>query len=126
MVDMSKGAQGKAIRRRPSIVYSAIVVVSLAMTVLGAVVAVMGVSSGGLFSASVGDAHVKTTSVGLAIMVVGALVTVVTATRKPRDIQLFSEEFSGPEGENTLDWIARAQLCVALVTIMALGASLIL
>jgi uncharacterized membrane protein YidH (DUF202 family) len=126
MVDMSKGARGKAISRKPSIVYSAIVVVSLAMTVLGAVVAVIGVSSGGLFSASIGDAHVKTTSVGLSIMVVGALVTVVTAIRKPRDIQLFSEDLSGPPEDVTLDWIARVQLCVALVTIVALGASMII
>jgi uncharacterized membrane protein YidH (DUF202 family) len=126
MVDMSKGARGKAIRCKSSIVYSAIVVVSLAMTVLGAVVAIIEVPSGGLFSASIGDAHVKTTSVGLTIMVVGALVTVVAAIRKPRDIQLFSEDLSGPPDDVTLDWIARVQLCVALVTIVALGISLII
>jgi uncharacterized membrane protein YidH (DUF202 family) len=125
MVDMSRAARGKAIRRRPSIVYSAIVVVGLAMTVLGAVVAIIGVSSDGLFNASIGDAHVKTSSVGLAIMVVGALVTVVTAIRKPRDIQLFSEDLSGPPEDLTVDWIARVQLCVALVAIVALGASLV-
>ncbi len=126
MVDMSKGARGKAISRKPSIVYSAIVVVSLAMTVLGGIVAVIGVSSGGLFNASIGDAHVKTTSVGLSIMVVGALVTVVTAIRKPRDIQLFSEDLSGPPEDVTLDWIARVQLCVTLVTIVAFGASMVI
>ncbi|HEV7939066.1 MAG TPA: hypothetical protein VGP18_13730 [Solirubrobacteraceae bacterium] len=84
---MSKGARGKAVSRKPSIVYSAIVVVSLAMTVLGAVVAVIGVSSGGLFSASIGDAHVKTTSVGLSIMVVGALLDLVPLTGDLSDIQ---------------------------------------
>jgi hypothetical protein len=123
---MSKGARHRKNGRRPSIVYSAIVVVGLVLTVLGAIVAVVGVSSSDLFTASLGDARVKTSSVGLAIMVVGAAITVVAAISKPRDVQLFSPDLSHGPGDRLLDRVARVQLCVAAAGTVVLGASLLI
>jgi uncharacterized membrane protein len=123
---MSKGASHRKNGRRPSVVYSAIVVVGLVLTVLGAIVAVVGVSNSDLFTASLGDARVKTSSVGLAIMVVGAAITVVAAISKPRDVQLFSPDLSHGPGDRLLDRVARVQLCVAAAGTVVLGASLLI
>lgn len=123
---MSKGSRHRKKGRRPSIVYSAIVVVGLVLTVLGAIVAVAGVTSNNLFTASVGNVRVETSSVGLAIMVVGAVITVVAAISKPRDVQLFSPDLSHGPGDRVLDRLARIQLCVAVAAMVILGVSLLI
>lgn len=95
---------------RPSIIYSAVVVVGLLLSVAGAVCALMGVGGVTAFGGKIGDVEVSTTSTGLAVLAIGAAMALVAVTRKPADVQLFS----GASKPDALDGL-RLPLFVAAV-----------
>ncbi len=78
--------------KRISITFTALIWVGILLCIFGAVVAVLGLSGSIAFEAHIGSVEVKTTQTGLAILVVGALLSFFTAQRLPHDVIVLGDE----------------------------------
>ncbi|HEX3999417.1 MAG TPA: hypothetical protein VHX65_12775 [Pirellulales bacterium] len=79
-----------ATRPRVSIAYTAIIFTGLALAVFGAIAAVLGLGGVSAFDGTIGSAKIKTSNVGLAILVVGTLLAGVVALKLPKDVRVFA------------------------------------
>ena len=76
-------------RKRPSIIYSAAVVIGLGCCMVGLVFAVLGLGPFSPISLEIWKLKISTTSVGLAILALGAGFTAWILTNKPPGVALF-------------------------------------
>ncbi len=77
---------------RISITFTALVWVGILLCISGAVVAVLGFGSSTVFEVHIGSVEVKTTQVGLAILVVGALLSFFTAQKLPTGVMILADK----------------------------------
>lgn len=111
---------------RPSVVYSLIILTGLLLAVAGAVIAVLGLSLPDLFEARVGRSEVRTSSVGLAIMVVGSGLALAAGVGKPRDVRIFSPQPEPALWRRDIEWLLRPLAALAAGSLAALILSLAL
>lgn len=108
-----------------SVTFTAIILVGLALAVLGAITAILGLGEAITLELTLGDYTVKTTSVGLAILVVGALLAGVVALRLPRNVQVFGNGSQPSWGERLaarpVVFLATAAVAVVLLVVSLLA-----
>ncbi len=75
---------------RTSVTYTALIFAGIALAIAGAVVAILGLGGVTVFEGKAGGAEVKTQSVGLAIMVVGAVLAGTVALKLPKGVTVLS------------------------------------
>lgn len=73
-------------KNKVSITYTALIWAGILLALFGAIVTVMGLGGSIVFEGSVGDIKVKTTQTGLAILVVGAVLSGAIALKLPKGI----------------------------------------
>ena len=90
----------------------------------GVVVAIIGLAARTAFEASVGDVTIKTTSVGLAILVVGAVFTAYVAANMPSHVRVFGGEAQLTRAERLLPYLRLAVAFILVTGVIALVVSL--
>jgi hypothetical protein len=101
-------------RGKPSVTFTAFIWFGMLLAVAGAVVAILGIGCAVVFSGKVAGAEVKTTSLGLAILAIGALLAGVVATRLPKGVVVFEVS-----RETVTEKIARRAIWLFLLAIAA-------
>jgi hypothetical protein len=97
------------------------------MAIAGLVIAVLGVGKPSATEISGSGVDVKTSSVGLVILVVGAGLAGILAVKKPSDIELFTDRPMAPTMRaRVIDNAAIPALAVAVVGVVLLIVSLVL
>ena len=76
-------------RVKPSVTFTALVWFGMLLAAAGATVAILGIGNLIEFSGKVAGAEVKTTSLGLAILAIGALLAGVVAIRLPKGTTVY-------------------------------------
>jgi len=76
---------------RVSITYTALIWTGIILSILGAIVAVLGFGGSTVFEGSLGDIKVKTTQTGLAVLVVGAALAGTIALKLPKGVVVLEE-----------------------------------
>jgi hypothetical protein len=109
---------------RPSVVYTALICVGLLLAVTGAVVAVLGLGGAAGFQGNVAGVTVGTTSVGLVIMVTGALLAGVVAIRLPADVRVFGHH-DRPSLEDRARQLIKPALALCVIGLALLVLSLV-
>ncbi|RGA03043.1 hypothetical protein DI270_021145 [Microbispora triticiradicis] len=111
---MGKGREGKKTNRtRISITYTVLIITGLLLAVAGAVVAILGLGGVVEFKGEVAGAKAETTSVGLAVLVVGALLAGIVAVKLPTQVNVLGN--GGRRGFT--EWFSEfgVRLCALLV-----------
>jgi hypothetical protein len=110
-----------------SIIYSSLILAGILMAIAGLVIAVLGVGKPSATEISGSGVDVKTSSVGLVILVVGAGLAGILAVKKPSDIELFTNRPMAPTlRTRVIDNAAIPALAVAVVGVVLLIVSLVL
>jgi hypothetical protein len=118
-------AAGRPPRR--SVVYTVLILFGILLAAAGAVIAVLGIGKPSATVISGGGIDVKTSSVGLIILVVGAALAGVLALKKPSDIELFTDQPARPPlSERIADKAAIPAFAVAGVGVALLVISLVI
>jgi hypothetical protein len=113
--------------QRRSIIYSSLILAGILMAIAGLVIAVLGVGKPSATEISGSGVDVKTSSVGLVILVVGAGLAGILAVKKPSDIELFTDRPMAPTMRaRVIDNAAIPALAVAVVGVVLLIVSLVL
>lgn len=110
--------------KRRSVVFTAIIFVGLVIALAGVGMLILGVGGATTFSFSMGDFEVETTSVGLAVLAVGAAMSAFLATNLPEGVQVF-----GPTERTFTDKLshfAPVLWGVAAVAVLLLALSVLL
>ncbi|WP_327046845.1 hypothetical protein OG320_02770 [Microbispora sp. NBC_01189] len=113
---MGKGRTGKKTNRtRISVTYTVLIITGLLLAMAGAVVAILGLGGVVEFKGEVAGAKAETTSVGLAVMVVGALLAGIVAVKMPAQVTVLGD--GGRKGFT--EWFAEfgGRICAVLVTV---------
>jgi hypothetical protein len=90
LVKTSKTSPTKASKKTLSITFTLLIWSGIVLAFLGAVVAIIGAGGATAFDGKFGNIEVKTTSVGLAILVVGSLLAGTIALRLPKDVRVLN------------------------------------
>lgn len=77
---------------RVSFTHTALIWTGIILCLIGAGVAILGLGGLTALEVSYNSATVKTTSIGLAILVIGALLSGIVALRLPPDVIVLAEE----------------------------------
>jgi hypothetical protein len=104
-----------------SIVYAVLLISAMLVMLLGAVTAAVGAASTSTTEVSFLGAHIKTTSTGLVLVVVGAAFAATLVLKKPPEIDLFSPQSAS---RRRLDQVLQAVLPAAIL-IGSVGAVLL-
>jgi uncharacterized membrane protein YidH (DUF202 family) len=116
---------GRPLRR--SVVYTGLILFGILLAVAGAVIAVLGIGKPSATEVSGGGVDVKTSSVGLVILVVGAGLAGILALKKPGDIELFTDRPARrPLPERIAGNAAIPALAIAAVGVVLLVVSLVI
>jgi hypothetical protein len=75
---------------KPNVTFTALIWLGMFLALAGAAVAVFGIGAPTSFDAKLGDGEVSTTNLGLAIMVVGAIMAAYVATKLPKGVVPFA------------------------------------
>jgi hypothetical protein len=111
---------------RRSVVYTGLILFSILLAAAGAVIAVLGIGKPSATEVSGGGIDVKTSSVGLIILVVGAGLAGILALKKPSDIELFTDQpAQRPLPERIAGNAAIPALAMAVVGVVLLVISLV-
>lgn len=106
---------------RVSVTWTAMIWVGLGLCIFGAIVAALGMGGSSSFEASIGSLKVKTSQVGLAIMVVGAAFAFFTAQKPPKGVMALSGQ---PTMKGKfLRFVPLLSLGLGLLGLLLLGAS---
>jgi hypothetical protein len=100
---------------KKSITFTALIWFGMLLGAVGAVVAILGVGGAVSFSIKIGSVDANTTSVGLAICVIGCLLAGGVATRLPKGVSVLGRRHS-----SFMNWISRHAwwlLALALVAV---------
>lgn len=112
---------------RRSVIYSSLILLGILMAIAGVVIAVLGIGKPSATEISGLGIDVKTSSVGLAILVVGAGLAGILAVKKPSDIELFTDKPAAPPlWKRVTDNAAIPALAAAAVGLVLLIVSLVL
>jgi hypothetical protein len=76
-------------RRRPSVIFSLLILVGMFITLVGLVMTLFGLGGSTTFDLSFDKAKVSTTSTGLAVMVIGAAMSAGVAMKLPANVEVF-------------------------------------
>lgn len=109
---------------RPSIIYSIAVLIALAAFVAGVVIAVIGLGKPTAVTLEGQGVTIKTTSIGLIIMVVGAALTSVLIVNKPADITMADRETPPAPGDERARWLRYVAFAATGVGVVLLIVSL--
>ncbi len=90
------------------------------MCVVGAVAALLGVGGSTGLELSFGDFKVKTTQVGLSIMVIGAALAGVAAVKLPAGVRIKAEEVQSSFTEKLARKLPPAALIVVIASLVLL------
>src|SRR5687767_1422989 len=74
---------------RRSVTFTALIFVGMAIAIGGLIIIVLGLGGSTRFELKVGEVEVATTSVGLAVLTVGAIMSAVIALKLPEGVQVF-------------------------------------
>jgi uncharacterized membrane protein YidH (DUF202 family) len=103
--------------QRISWIYSGAVLVGIVLVIGGAVIAVLGLGNPTSVSIEARGLTVKTTSVGLAIMLIGVLLTAILLARKPEGVTL-ADRFPSPRRDRAIRFaVALFVVGVALLVV---------
>lgn len=86
--------------KKPSATFTALIWFGMFLAAAGMVIAILGVGGAIEFSAKADGAEIKTTSLGLAILAIGCLLSGVVATRLPKGVSVFAVSRPTP-----IEWI---------------------
>jgi len=112
-----------AAHAKPSVTFTALIWFGMVLAAVGVVVALLGVGDAVDFNVKLGDAEVTTSSLGLAILAVGALLAGFVATRLPKNVAVFA--ITQPTFLERVAQRAGWFLVLAIVAIALLVASLV-
>lgn len=83
-------ARPAAEKNRLSITYTVLIWFGMLLALLGVAIAILSLGGAVEFSAKVGDAEFKSTSLGLAIVAIGTILSGFIATRLPKGVTVFA------------------------------------
>lgn len=86
----SKTSPAKTSKKTLSITFTLLIWSGIVLAFLGAIVAIIGVGGATAFDGKFGNIEIKTTSVGLAILVVGSVLAGTIALRLPKDVRVLN------------------------------------
>jgi len=108
-------------------VYSAVLIAAMLVMLIGAVTAAIGAASSSSASeVSFLGAHIKTTSSGLVLVIIGAALAASLAVKKPPDIELFSPDSNRrPLLDRVMPMVVPAAAVIGVVGVMLLAFSVV-
>lgn len=83
-------------KNKRSVTFTALIWLGMILALLGAIVAILGFGGAITFEGTLGSLKVQTTSVGLAIMIVGAFLSGTVATNLPKNVQVLGDNQEEP------------------------------
>lgn len=111
--------------QRRSVVYTGLILFGILLAVSGVIIALLGIGKPSATEVSGGGVDVKSSSVGLIILVVGAGLAGILALKKPSDIELFTDRpAQRPLPERIAGNAAIPALAIAAVGVVLLVISL--
>ena len=75
-----------------SVTYTVLIWFGMALCIVGAVAAILGLGGSTVFELTFGDFTAKSTQVGLSIMIIGAALAGVVAVKLPAGVKVLAEE----------------------------------
>ncbi|GAC1447669.1 MAG: hypothetical protein PVS3B1_32810 [Ktedonobacteraceae bacterium] len=90
--NLSEQGQANSKQKKTPITFTALIWSGILIAAFGAIVAVFGVTGATVFEGKIGDIEVKTQSVGLAILVIGAVLAGFIATHLPGDVRILARK----------------------------------
>ncbi len=75
---------------RPNVTFTALIWLGMLLVLAGAVFALLGLGAAVDFKAKIAGGEVTTTSAGLAVMAVGAIMAATVATKLPKGVVVFA------------------------------------
>jgi hypothetical protein len=99
---------------RSNVTFTALIWLGMILTVVGVVVALLGIGGTINLSAKIGDYELQTTSLGVAIMALGAIMAAFVAVKLPKGVVPFAVE-----RRTLLDRIAAQSGWVIILAIVA-------
>jgi uncharacterized membrane protein len=106
---------------RPSVTYTALIWLGILLVLIGLVVTLLGVGGAVTFDAKINDIEFHTTNLGLAILMVGAVLAALVAIKLPKGVEVFAVQrrtFLDRVAANS-GWIT---LCALLAIILFVAA----
>ena len=98
-----------------SVTFTVIVLFGILVAAVGLVMTILGLGGSTAFELSIGEWVAKTTSTGLAVMVIGCTLSAGVALKKPKDVRLF-----GPDEAPRTDRIRTLGPPLALTALLCL------
>ncbi len=110
--------------RRPSVTFTALIFFGMAIALAGVVLLLLGAGGAASFELALGGVTLKTTSVGLAVIGIGAALSAGVAMNLPDNVQVFSR--TAPTMAERLRALRPVFVGLALLALLGFVLSLLL
>lgn len=107
---------------RPSVTYTVLIWFGMLLALIGVAIAVLGLGDVVEFSAKVGNAQLKSTSLGLIVVAIGIFLAGFIATRMPKGVTVFAT--TAPTWNERIAARAGLLFLLGIVALALLGFSL--
>lgn len=107
---------------RPSVTYTVLIWFGMLLALIGVAIAVLGLGGVVEFSAKVGNAQLKSTSLGLIVVAIGTFLSGFIATRMPKGVTVFAT--TAPTWNERVGGHAGLLFLLGIVALALLGFSL--